>query len=113
MTMRKCEQKKTACRGCQGSEPRPDYSHVAGAKLPPGRPAGAGEAGFWIHPSFISGAARGLLKEFEAGNELAFQLAGLPLLELCRLVHAGKEFELRIRELETRIKALEKKAAQK
>jgi len=87
--------------------------HVAGAKLPPGRPAGAGEAGFWIHPSFISGAARGLLKEFEAGNELAFQLAGLPLLELCRLVHAGKEFELRIRELETRIKALEKKAAQK
>lgn|GEM_PF-3108748 len=90
------------------SEPR-----NTAAKLPPGRPAGAGEAGFWIHPSFIAGAARGLLKEIEAGNELALQLAGIPLLELARLVHAGQQFELRIRNLEDRIKALEKAAAKK
>jgi len=111
--MKKSEPKKTTCRSCHGSKPRPDHPHVAAAKLPPGRPAGAGEAGFWIHPTFIAGAARGLLKEFEAGNELALQLAGIPLLELGRLVCAGKEFEARIRNLEARIKSLEKAAVKK
>lgn len=101
MTVKKSEPKTTACRGCQSS------------KLPPGRPAGAAESNLWIHHSLIAGAARGLLKEIEAENELALQLAGIPLLELGRLVYAGQQFELRIRNLENRIKALEKAAAKK
>ena len=113
MTMKKREPRKTACRGCQGPKPRPDPPDFAIGKLPPGRPAGAGEANLWIHPSLIAGTTRALLKEIEADDELTLQLAGIPLLELARLVYAGRQFELRIRNLEDRIKALEKAAAKK
>ena len=74
-------------------------------------PPEAGSRGLLIPPGFITGAARGILKALEAGDEAAVQLAGIPLLELGRRIHEGREFEARIRNLEARIKALEEAAA--
>jgi len=107
--VKKNDSRKTPCRCCTDPKPRPEISDVRAGVIP----AEGGSRGLLIPPGFITGAARGILKALEAGDEAALQLAGLPLLELGRRVQEGREFEARIRSLEARIKALEESAARK
>lgn len=103
--MKKREPKKTFCRSCPGSKLR--------GPLPPAHAgllqAEKGSGDFLVESGLVESVAKEVLRGIEKGDEMAVQMTALPILELGRRVLEGRKLEARVRNLESRVKALEEK----